>query len=272
MTGLFDKINEAKQFIEKQKSAKPGIAIILGTGLGKLAGEIKQAKKIPYSKIPHFPVPTGIGHEGELYLGRIHGKNVICLAGRFHYYEGHSMEDITLPVRVVKALGAKTLIVSNAAGGMNRNFGHGDIMLIEDHVNFMGVNPLIGPNDDRLGPRFPDMFEPYDKKLIQLAEKTAADLKIPVKKGVYVGVTGPNLETRAEYRMLSQFADVVGMSTVPEVIVAVHCGLRVLGLSIATDLCYPEALKPANITEIIKTANAAEPVLSKLVQEIIRRM
>ncbi len=272
MAELFQKIQEAKNSIEKQSRFKPDIAIILGTGLGKLAKEIKRAKKIPYSHIPHFPVPTGIGHEGELYLGKIHGKDVVCLAGRFHYYEGHSMEDITLPVRVVKALGAKTLIISNAAGGMNRNFKHGDIMLIEDHVNFMGVNPLIGPNDDRLGPRFPDMFEPYDKKLIHLAEKAAADLKIAIKKGVYVGVTGPNLETRAEYRMLSQLADVVGMSTVPEVIVAVHCGLRVLGLSIATDLCYPEVLKAANIDEIIKTANAAEPVLSKLVQEIISRM
>lgn len=272
MTGLFEKINESKQFIEKQKSVKPRIAIILGTGLGRLAEEIKQAKKIPYSEIPHFPVPTGIGHEGKLYLGKIHGKDVVCLAGRFHYYEGHSMEDITFAVRVVKALGTKTLIVSNAAGGMNRNFKYGDIMLIEDHINFMGVNPLIGPNDERLGPRFPDMFEPYDKKLIQLAEKIAADLKIPVKKGVYVGVTGPNLETRAEYRFLSQIADVVGMSTVPEVIVAVHCGLRVLGLSIVTDLCYPEVLKAANIDEIIHTANKAEPVLSKLVQEIIRKM
>lgn len=272
MPALYEKVNEAAGFFRSKKISKPDAAIILGTGLGRLAKEIKGPQIIPYSKIPHFPVPTGIGHEGELYIGKIHGKKVICLAGRFHYYEGHSMADITLPVRVVKALGAKTLIISNAAGGMNRNFTHGNIMIIEDHVNFMGVNPLIGPNDERLGPRFPDMFEPYCKKLILLAEKAAAELKIPVKKGVYVGVSGPNLETRAEYRMLSQFADVVGMSTVPEVIVAVHCGLRVLGLSIVTDMCCPEVLKPANIKEIIHTANKAEPVLTKLVKEIVKRI
>ncbi len=272
MPALYEKVNEAAGFFRSKKISKPDAAIILGTGLGRLAKEIKGAQIIPYSKIPHFPVPTGIGHEGELYLGKLYNKKVICLAGRFHYYEGHSMEDITFPVRVMKALGAKNLIISNAAGGMNRNFSHGDIMLIEDHVNFMGVNPLIGPNDDRLGPRFPDMFAPYDKKLIQLAEKAAADLKISVKKGVYVGVTGPNLETRAEYRMLSQFADAVGMSTVPEVIVAVHCGLRVLGLSVITDLCFPEVLKVADIKEIIQTANKAEPVLAMLVKEIVKRI
>jgi purine-nucleoside phosphorylase len=269
---LREKIQESVNFIKSKIKIYPKIAIILGTGLGAISKEIKNAKVISYEEIPHFPSATALTHAGELVVGKIYDKIVCAMAGRFHYYEGYSLEQITFPIRVMKKLGIKILIVSNAAGGMNRTFDLGDIMVIADHVNFMGVNPLIGPNDDRLGPRFPDMFNTYDQKLINLAEKVALNLKIPLKKGVYVGVTGPNLETPAEYRFFSSFADAVGMSTVPEVIVARHSGLKVLGFSVITDLATPERLGPVNIDEIIKVANQAEPKLSKLVKELIRKI
>ncbi len=266
-------LNETVKFIKSEFKVSPEIAIILGTGLGKLAQRFSAGKKIGYSKIPNFPVSTAIGHKGELAFGKIGDKKVVALEGRFHYYEGYSLQEVTYPVRVVKALGAKILIVSNAAGGMNPSFKAGDLMAIVDHINLMGVNPLIGPNDESLGPRFPDMCDPYDLELIGLAEKVALEEKIKLHKGVYVGVTGPNLETRAEYRFLHTIgADAVGMSTVPEVIVARHAGLRVFGISCITDVCLPDALKPANIEEIIKIANEAEPCLTRLIYKLIERI
>jgi len=273
MTDLKRRILEARNFVRKRTSIKPQVAIILGTGLGGLAKEITRAVRIPYSEIPHFPVSTVLGHSGELVLGTLSGKKVVAMSGRCHYYEGYSMQQVTFPLRVMKYLGAKTLIVSNAAGGMNPFYKRGDIVLIADHINLMGDNPLIGPNDDTIGPRFPDMSEPYSRKLLDLAERTAIDLKIKVHRGVFVGVAGPNLETRAEYRFLRGIgADIVSMSTVPEVIVARHMNMEVLGLSIVTDMCLPDALEPADHIEIMKAAQKAEPKLTRLVREVLRRL
>ena len=270
---LRKKINETKAAIKKQVSLKPTIGIILGTGLGELVKEIKGKKSIPYDSLPNFPVSTVESHESQLVFGRIGSKNVVAMQGRFHYYEGYSMKEVTFPVRVMKALGIKTLIVSNACGGMNPQFKAGDLMVITDHINLIGDNPLIGPNDEKLGPRFPDMIEPYSEKLIDLIEKVALEERIPIKHGVYVAVAGPNLETRAEYRFLRTIgADAVGMSTVPEVIVAVHAGLQVLGISCITDECLADALKPANIEMILKVAAEAEPKLSRLISKTIRSM
>lgn len=270
---LFEKINQAADAVRKKAPQKPQIAIILGTGLGGLAEEIEERKSIPYSEIPHFLSPTVATHAGRLVLGKISGKDVVAMEGRIHYYEGFSMEEVTFPTRVMRALGAGVLIVSTATGGMNPQYDRGDIVIIEDHINLMGVNPLIGPNDERLGPRYPDMCEPYDKSLIQLAQKIALEQGVKAHKGVYVAVAGPNLETRAEYRFLREIgADVVGMSTVPEVLVAVHGGLRTLGLAVVTDLCLPDALQPANIEEIIAVAEQAEPKLTSLVKEVIARI
>ena len=275
MSDLKSKIEETFRFIkdELKEIPKVDIAIILGTGLGNLAGKINERRNIEYWKVPHFPVSTVKGHKGELVFGRIGDKNVVAMEGRFHYYEGYALADVTYPVRVVKALGAKILIVSNAAGGMNPDYKAGDLMAISDHINFTGVNPLIGPNDESLGPRFPDFCDLYDPKLIELAEEIAKEEKIRLHKGVYIGVTGPNLETRAEYKFFQIIgADAVGMSTVPEVIVARHAGLRVFGASVITDVCLPESLKPCNIDEIIKTANEAEPKLTKLIYALIERI
>lgn len=273
MLDLRRKINETKTAIRKQISIKPTIGIILGTGLGELVKEIKGKKSLPYDELPNFPVSTVQSHESQLVFGKIGNKSVVAMQGRFHYYEGYSMKDVTFPVRVMKALGIKTLIVSNASGGMNPLYEAGDLMLITDHINLMGDNPLIGVNDDKLGPRFPDMIEPYDEKLIKLVEKIALEERIPVKRGVYVAISGPNLETRAEYRFLRMIgADAVGMSTVPEVIVAVHAGLKVMGISCITDECLPDALKPANIDMILKVAAEAEPKLSRLISETIKSM
>jgi len=270
---LFEKINQAADAVRKKAPQKPQIAIILGTGLGGLAEEIEERKSIPYSEIPHFLSPTVAAHAGRLVLGKISGKDVVAMEGRLHYYEGFSMEEVTFPTRVMRALGAGVLIVSTATGGMNPQYDRGDIVIIEDHINLMGVNPLIGPNDERLGPRYPDMCEPYDKSLIELADKRALEQGVKAHKGVYVAVAGPNLETRAEYRFLREIgADVVGMSTVPEVLVAVHGGLRTLGLAVVTDLCLPDALQPANIEEIIAVAEQAEPKLTSLVKEVIARI
>jgi len=251
-------------------SEKPQVAIILGTGLGGLAQEIKQSASISYEEIPGFPRSTVEFHAGRLIAGRIEGVPVLTMEGRFHFYEGYSLSQITLPVRVARALGAEVLIVSGASGGMNRSYTRGDIVLIEDQINLFGASPLIGPNDDSLGPRFPDMCEPYDHALLALAEEQALKLEIRTHRGVYVGVTGPNLETRAEYRFLRTIgADVVGMSVVPEVIVAVHAGLRVLGLAIVTDICLPDALAPVKIEEIIRVANEAEPRMTRLVRAVL---
>ena len=273
MGELHEKVEETKGAIRKHTPMQPGVGIILGTGLGGLAREIEVEEEIPYTDLPHFPVSTVETHAGRLIFGALGGKRVVAMQGRFHYYEGYSMRQITFPVRVMRALGAEALLVSNACGGMNPNYRAGDLMVIEDHINLLGDNPLIGTNDDSLGPRFPDMSAPYDRGLIALAERVALEERIPLQKGVYVAVTGPNLETRAEYRFLRAVgADVVGMSTVPEVIVGVHAGMRVLGLSVVTDECLPDALKPADIARIIATANAAEPKLTRIMKRVVEEM
>ena len=270
MLYLYDKIQESVSFIRDQWKSKAQVGIVLGTGLGALAKQIDAELTLPYEQIPNFPRSTVMTHAGNLVCGKLAGKNVVAMEGRFHAYEGYNLQDLTFPVRVIRELGAELLVVSNACGGMNPQYKAGDIMAIEDHINLMGVNPLVGINDDRLGPRFPDMCEPYDQTLIDQAQEIARKENFVCQKGVYVAVLGPNLETRAEYRFLRIIgADVVGMSTVPEVLVAAHCGMKVLGLSIITDLCFPECLKPANIDEIVAIANGAEPKLTKIVTGVI---
>jgi purine-nucleoside phosphorylase len=270
MLDLHDKIEDAVAEIRKQWDKTPHAGVILGTGLGSLVKEIEIEVAIDYGDIPHFPQSTAVSHAGRLVCGTLAGLPIVAMEGRMHMYEGYPLKMITLPVRVMKALGAELLVVSNACGGMNPNYRCGDIMVIEDHINLMGDNPLIGINDDRLGPRFPDMCEPYQQALVDRALSIARAEDIVAHKGVFVAVAGPNLETRAEYRFLRTIgADVVGMSTVPEVVVAVHCGLRVVGFSIITDMCLPDALKPANVEEIIAVANEAEPRLTTLVKGVL---
>jgi purine-nucleoside phosphorylase len=270
---LFDQIQEAKKVIQARWNGTPKVGIILGTGLGGLAEEITEAVKIPYQEVPHFPHSTVESHAGRLVCGSLGGKAVLAMEGRFHFYEGYTLQQITFPVRVMKAMGADVLIVSNACGGMNPQWDKGDIMLIEDHINLLSDNPLIGKNDDRLGSRFPDMSQVYDLELIKLAQRVALEEKIPVKKGVFVAVSGPNLETRAEYRFLKQIgADVVGMSTVPEAIVGVHSSMRVMGFSVITDMCLPDALEPAHLPDIIATANTAEKKLRVLVWRVVAEL
>jgi len=275
MTGstLFGEVQTAAAAIRKRSALQPEAAIILGTGLGGLATEMKIETAIPYGEIPGFPLSTVESHSGRLLLGTLGGRRVVAMQGRFHRYEGYSLRQVTFPVRVLHALGAPVLIVSNACGGMNPLWAPGDLMLISDHINFLGDNPLIGPNDDRLGPRFPDMSEPYDKALRAVAREVARKDGIVLREGVYVAVTGPCLETRAEYRMLRGMgADVVGMSTVPEVIVAVQEGMRALGISIITDQCLPDALESANIEKIIAVAGRAEPALTRLVTRLLAEL
>jgi purine-nucleoside phosphorylase len=270
MQELALKIGEAVAAVRQQWDGSPDAGIILGTGIGGLAEQIHTEAAIDYEALPHFPRSTALTHAGRLVCGKLEGVPVAAMEGRFHAYEGYSHRQITFPVRVMKALGAELLIVSNACGGMNPQFAQGDIMVIEDHINLMNGNPLVGVNDDNLGPRFPDMVEPYDHELIDRALEIARRENFVAHKGVYVAVTGPNLETRAEYRFLRTIgADVVGMSTVPEVIVAMHGGIRVLGLSIVTDMCLPDALKPADIDEILATAARAEPNLRKIVLGVL---
>ncbi len=247
--------------------------MILGTGLGGLAARINVGARIPYADIPHFPVATVQSHAGQMVCGSLEGAGVVVMEGRFHYYEGYSLEQVTFPVRVMKALGAEILIVTNAAGGMNPDYSLADIVVIEDHINLLPGNPLRGVNDDALGPRFPDMSQPYDADLIALAERAAGELSIPCRKGVLVAVAGPNLETRAEYRMLRALgADVVSMSTVPEVIVAAHAGLRTLGFSIVTDMCLPDALEPVRIEKILAVAAEGGERLARLIPRIVGRL
>ena len=273
MSELRKRVQAAARAIRAVEKTRPKIGIVLGTGLGGLADKIKVSARIPYEDIPHFPTSTVDTHAGELILGTLAKKNVVALSGRFHFYEGYSLQDVTFPVRVAKALGIRTLIVSNAAGGLNPQFRAGDIMVITDHINLMGDSPLRGENDDSLGPRYPDMIEPYTMSLIEIAERLALEHGIKLQRGVYLGCPGPSLETRAEYRMMRGLgADAVGMSTVPEVIVAVHCGLRVLGFSAITDECMPDALKPVDIDKIIAIAEEAEPRLTKLVTSCISTM
>ncbi len=268
-----ESIEEAASIVRTHWSTRPEVAIILGTGLGRLASEIESPTVIEYGDVPGFPLSTVESHAGRLLCGTLGGKTVVAMQGRFHRYEGYTLRQVTFPVRVLRALGAETLVVSNACGGLNPLWSAGDLMLIADHINLLGDSPLIGPNDDRLGPRFPDLSATYDGGLRALARRVAMDEGITLREGVYVAVSGPNLETRAEYRMLRAIgADVVGMSTVPEVIVAVHAGMRVLGLSIVTDMCLPDALEPATVEKIIGVANEAEPRLTSVVRGVLKRL
>jgi len=270
MTALFDQIQEAAAFIRTKWQGAPLVGIILGTGLGKLVEDIDAEVTLPYQDIPHFPRSTAPSHKGQLVCGTLAGKPVMAMEGRFHFYEGYRLQQITFPVRVMKALGCEVLIASNACGGMNPQYEKGDLMLIEDHINLIGDNPLIGPNDDRLGERFPDMCNAYDRELLKLARRVALEEKIPCQQGVYVAVSGPNLETKAEYRFLRTIgADVVGMSTVPEVIVGVHSKMRCMGISVVTDMCLADALQPVSLPEIIHVANEAEKKLRVLVRKVV---
>jgi purine-nucleoside phosphorylase len=273
MNSIRQQLAETVPYIRQHTASKPEIGIILGTGLGALAKEIEVEIVLDYQHIPHFPVSTVEFHAGKLIFGKLSGKAVVAMQGRFHFYEGYSMKQITYPVRVMKELGVQTLLISNACGGMNPIYRAGDLMIMEDHINLLGDNPLIGVNDPDLGPRFPDMSEPYSRKLMALAEQVALEKGIKVQRGVYVAVAGPNLETRAEYRFLRAIgADVVGMSTIPECVAANHAGMQVLGLSVITDECFPDALKPAKIEEIIETANRAEPKLTYIMKTVVERL
>lgn len=270
MLELHGQIEEAVNAIRQRWDRTPHAGIILGTGLGPLVQQIENQVAIEYSSIPHFLKSTATSHRGRLVCGDLCGLPVMAMEGRFHMYEGYPLKQITLPVRVMKAMGANLLVVSNAAGGMNPFHKAGDIVVIEDHINLMGDNPLIGINDDRLGPRFPDMSEPYNLELVEKALEVARKNNVVAHKGVFVAVAGPNLETRAEYRFLRAIgADVVGMSTVPEVIVAVHSGMRTVGFSVITDMCLPDALEAADVSKIIAVANDAEPRLRTLISGVL---
>ena len=273
--GLFEMVEEAVRRVRQDVASdfKPRFAIILGTGLGALEEEVEDAVKVPYETIPHFVRSTVESHSGRLVLGYLSKQPVVMMSGRFHLYEGYSPEEVTFPVRVMRALGADTLLISNAAGGLNPQFEKADIMIIEDHINLTGQNPLVGPNDERLGPRFPDMSEPYSKRIVKVAKRICLEEAIPHHTGVYVGLLGPNLETRAEYRFLRTIgADAVGLSTVMEVIAAVHAGFKVGAFSIITDMCLPDALKPVTLEEIVAVANTAQPRLSKLMRRVVEEL
>lgn len=253
--------------------ATPTVGIVFGTGLTSLANEITDATAIPYEAIPHFPKATVETHAGELLIGKLEGHTIVAMRGRFHFYEGYSLEQITHPIRVMHALGASTLILSNAAGGLNSRYRAGDICIMDDHINLLGSSPLVGPNDESIGVRFPDMSEPYSQKLIERVERIAMDENIPTQRSVYAIVSGPNLETRAEYRYLRTIgADLVGMSTVPEAIVAAHEDMRCIGFSIVTDTCFPDALVKVSVEEIIATAAGAEPHLNTLVRRLVAEL
>ena len=271
---LVAQISKAVDHIRTESKVEPEVAIILGTGMGGLADEVESHAIVEYDDLPHFVKSTVESHAGRLHLGVLGGKRVVMMQGRFHYYEGYTMQEITFPVRVMKALGAKTLIVMNAVGSVNPLIPPGSIVLVQDHINLMGNNPLIGPNEDSLGPRFPDMSEPYTRSLIRLAQEVAVEKRVPnVHRGVMVAVTGPNLETAAEYRMFQRIgADIVTMSTVPEVIVAVHSGMQVLGMSVVTDACLPDALHPALLEDILRVAGEAEPRLRVMVKGVLEKM
>lgn len=270
---LSDLLDVIVQQVRKHSKLKPQVAILLGTGLGGVAKKIKAAARIPFNELKGMPHTTAESHKGELVLGTLAGVPVVAFSGRLHCYEGHSPADVVIPVRLAKALGAKVLIMGSAVGGLNPGYNVGDLALLDDHINLMGINPLVGPNDDKVGPRWPDMFETYDRKLIALADEVALAKKLHLHKAVYVGVLGPNLETKAEYRMLRNLGgDVVGMSTVPEAIAAVHCGLRTLAFAIITDRCIADALEPADVRKIIAAANAAEPVLTGLITAILPKI
>jgi purine-nucleoside phosphorylase len=273
MTGLWDEILEAQSWLKARWSGTARAGLILGTGLGGLATRIKTDVAIPYAEIPHFPHSTAPSHAGKLLCGTLEGVPVMAMEGRFHYYEGYSLRQVTFPIRVMKAMGADTLVLTSAVGGMNPQYSLADIVILEDHINLIPDNPLRGINDDRLGPRFPDMSEPWDRTLIEKARRIALKLGISAHKGVLVAVPGPNLETRAEYRMLRLMgADIVGMSTVPECITAVHAGLKTVGFSIVTDMCLPDALEPADINKILKVAAQGGERLETLLVEFFRQL
>lgn len=264
---------EALEYIQSKTDMRPNYMLILGTGLGQLADEMTIETVISYDEIPHFPVSTVESHAGKLLFGTLGDKEIVAMQGRFHYYEGYNMHQIVFPVRVLKENGADTLIVSNACGGMNPSYKRGDIMLISDHINLLGDNPLIGPNDNDLGPRFPDMSDPYTERLREIAQNVALNEAIPMHQGVYVALSGPMLETRAEYRYLRLLgADVVGMSTIPEVTAAVHMGMDILGISAITDECFPDSLQPVNIEEILDAAAMAEPKMTKVIIRVLEKL
>jgi len=271
MPSLMDKLHETVSFIQSQYSSKPLVGIVLGSGLGNLVAEMQVEKEIPYQDLPHFPVSTVVGHSGKLIFGELSGKKVLVMAGRFHFYEGYSARDVAYPIRVMKLLGIENLLLSNAAGGMNADFSVGDLMIIQDHISLFVSNPLVGLNDNQLGPRFPDMSEPYNRRLITLARGIAAKNGIPVHSGVYVGVTGPTFETRAEYKMLHILgADAVGMSTVQEVIVARHMNMNVFAISVITDLGIREEENIITHEEVLQAASAAEPKLTAIFKELVQ--
>lgn len=271
MSELRATIERATAHLRQLTDFEPEFGIILGTGLGGFADEIDAQLTVPFDRIPGFVKSTALSHQGNLVLGTLGGRRVMAMQGRVHFYEGYTMQEITLPVRVMRAMGCHTLVMSNAVGGMNPQMHPGEIVVVTDHINLMGANPLIGPNDDELGPRFPDMSQPYDRAYIQAIREIARESKLRVHPGVYVAVAGPNLETAAEYRMLRAMgADIVGMSLVPENLVAVHAGMRVVALSVITDRCLPDALEPADVQEIIRIANATEPALRELVVRFLQ--
>lgn len=269
----YNSVQEAAAHLKLFAVHEPSVGIVLGTGLGSLVERMGKPLSIPYSSIPGFPVSTVESHEGRLVFGRLGGRDAVIMQGRFHKYEGYSLQQAAFPVRVMRALGVNTLIVTNACGTVNPLFKSGQLMLIADHINLLGDNPLIGPNDERLGPRFPDMSEPYSQRLLALSEEIALSLQLNVHRGVYAAVTGPSLETRAEYRFLKLIgADVVGMSTVPETIVARHMGMEVLGISIITDECYPDSLKPLYLEDVIAAAGMAEPLMTSLISKVVEKL
>lgn len=259
--------------VRSHTTLEPRVGIVVGTGLGGLSEKVDSKAELSYAEIPHFPRSTVETHSGSLRLGTLEGTPVVAIQRRLHGYEGHSLQEVTFPVRVLRLLGAEVLILTGICGGMNPLWTPGELVLLDDHINLLGDNPLVGENLDELGPRFPDMSRPYDRELQELAQRVAMAERIRLNRGVYVAVTGPNLETRAEYRMLrSMGADVVGMSTVPEVIVARHMGMRVLGLGVITDSCLPDALEPADVPSIIATAMEAEPKLTRLISGVVAEL
>jgi purine-nucleoside phosphorylase len=270
---MLEKIKESAAFIQSKTSIKPSIGIILGTGLGGLVKEINVIDTISYEDIPNFPVSTVESHSGKLIFGELGGKKVVAMQGRFHYYEGYSLQQVTFPVRVMKLLGIERLFVSNASGGVNPDFEVGEIMIQDDHINLFPGNPLIGKNIDELGPRFPDMSDPYDPSMIELAKKIASENNIKVSVGTYAGLTGPTLETPAEYRYVRNIgADAVGMSTVPEVIVARHMGIPCFAISIITDLGVPGKIQKVSVQDVIEVASRQEPKMTLIMRELISRI
>uniref|UniRef100_A0A7C4QQT8 Purine nucleoside phosphorylase n=1 Tax=Schlesneria paludicola TaxID=360056 RepID=A0A7C4QQT8_9PLAN len=272
MHGLWEQVQEAAAAVRAKWSGTPRVGLILGTGLGGLTEQIQTEASIPYGEVPHFPSSTAPTHAGRLVCGTLQGIPLVAMEGRFHYYEGYSLRQVTFPVRVMKALGAELLVVTNAAGGINPQLELADIVVLEDHINLMPDNPLRGVNDDRLGPRWPDLCAPYDRRLLSITRDVALELGMGVHKGVFVAVPGPNLETRAEYRMLKALgADVVGMSTVPEVLVAIHANLKVLAFSVVTDLCLPDCLEPVEVPKILENARIGGEKLARLIPAVLSR-